>query len=157
MEQPVGAHHGQLPSPHGLYDPQFEHDACGVGFVAHIKGRKSHSIIEQALGVLANLAHRGACGCDPETSDGAGILFQIPHRYFADQLAARGLILPEVGHYGVGMLFMPPNAEERAEYEALIEQVIAEEGQHLIAWRDVPVDSSTIAPLSSFFWPTPHA
>src|ERR1700742_2375884 len=83
----------------GLYDPQFEHDACGVGFVAHIKGQKSHTIIENGLDILKNLAHRGATGCDPLTSDGAGILLQIPHTFFAADLAAQGVILPAPGHY----------------------------------------------------------
>ena len=132
----------------GLYDSAWEHDACGVGFVAHIKGHKSHGIIEKALGILANLAHRGACGCDPETSDGAGILLQIPHSYFAELLAARGISLPQPGRYGVGMLFFPTDPDERARYEAIIEDVIAVEGQTFLGWRDVPVDSNTIGWLA---------
>lgn len=119
---------GQLPPPHGLYDPQCEHDACGVGFVAHIKGKRSHRIITQALDVLRNLEHRGASGCDPETGDGAGILMQIPHAFFAAQMAHQGVTLPPPGHYGVGMLFLPTDAEERARIESLFTQVTAEEG-----------------------------
>lgn len=139
---------GRLPSRHGLYDPQFEHDACGVGFVAHIKGEKSHAIIEKALGVLRNLAHRGATGCDPETGDGAGILIQIPHAFFASQLETQGISLPEPGQYGVGMLFVPRDEAERAEYRDVVARVVAEEGQSLLAWRDVPVDSSKIGSLA---------
>jgi glutamate synthase (NADPH) large chain len=126
--QSVNGKPGQLPPPHGLYDPQCEHDACGVGFVAHIKGKRSHRIITQALDVLRNLEHRGASGCDPETGDGAGILMQIPHAFFAAQMAHQGVALPPPGHYGVGMLFLPTDAEERARIESLFTQVTAEEG-----------------------------
>lgn len=139
---------GRLPAAQGLYDPQFEHDACGVGFVAHIKGEKSHAIIEHALRVLLNLTHRGACGCDPETGDGAGILLQIPHEFYCLQLASQGVTLPAAGQYGVGMLFMPRDSDERARYEAVLEQAIREEGQTVLAWRDVPIDSSKIGPLA---------
>src|SRR5581483_10164181 len=109
---------GMLPAAEGLYDPQFEHDACGVGFVAHIKGEKSHAIVEKAIGVLVNLAHRGACGCDPETGDGAGILLQLPHAFFQAELAAQKVTLPPAGEYGVGMLFLPRDAQERQQCEA---------------------------------------
>jgi len=139
---------GSLPHAEGLYDPEFEHDACGVGFVAHIKGEKSHAIIEKGIGVLQNLVHRGACGCDPETGDGAGILIQIPHAFFARQLAEQGVDLPPPGHYGVGMIFLPPDAEERARYEQIINRVAQEEGQPVIAWRDVPVDNTKIGSLA---------
>ena len=150
----MNAKPGQLPHAEGLYDPDFEHDACGVGFVAHIKGVASHDIIAKGLKVLENLAHRGATGCDPETGDGAGILMQIPHDFFADQLAAQGAMLPAPGDYGVGMLFLPTIAEERAEYEAIFEKVIRQEGQTLLAWRDVPVDSSQIGALARTVEPT---
>jgi glutamate synthase (NADPH) large chain len=144
----VNAKPGQLPPAHGLYDPQWEHDACGVGFVANIKGIASHDIIDKALGVLANLAHRGACGCDPETGDGAGILLQIPHEFLRTQLLAEGIILPAPGHYAVGMLFLPTNPEERDRYEQIITQCVCAEGQTVLGWRDVPVDNTKIGPLA---------
>src|ERR1051325_2914064 len=106
-----------LPPKEGLYDPQFEHDACGVGFVANIKGVKSHSIVEQGLRILVNLAHRGACGCDPETGDGAGVLTQLPHGFFQGLLNGA---LPKAGHYGVGMVFLPRDPSERAICEAVV-------------------------------------
>jgi glutamate synthase (NADPH) large chain len=130
-----------LPPKEGLYDPQFEHDACGVGFVANIKGVKSHSIVEQGLQILVNLAHRGACGCDPETGDGAGILTQVPHAFFTKQLDAS---LPKPGHYGVGMVFLPRDPTERALCEAIVAKAVKDEGQTLLAWRDVPVDNTKI-------------
>src|SRR5579871_3082338 len=139
---------GQLPSADGLYDPQYEHDACGVGFVAHIKGEKSHAILSKALDVLKNLAHRGACGCDPETGDGAGVLLQIPDAFFRAEMLPKGVTLPPPGEYGVGMLFLPTNAAERAQYEAVFAQIVAEEKQTLLGWRDVPVDSARIGRLA---------
>ena len=145
-QQPAGYHPAAEPfeTASGLYDPQNEHDACGVGFVANIKGKKTHQILQHGLDVLANLAHRGATGCDPETGDGAGVLIQIPHEFFKQTLADDGIALPEAQHYGVGMLFFPPDAEERKAYEAEWEKVIAEEGLSLIGWRQVPVDSTAI-------------
>ncbi|MBM3493402.1 MAG: glutamate synthase large subunit [Armatimonadetes bacterium] len=125
----------------GLYDPEFEHDGCGVGFVADIKGRRSHRIVEQALEILVNLEHRGACGCDPETGDGAGILLQLPHALLAREA---GMALPEPGHYGVGMVFLPRERSERAICEAVIEHVVRTEGQRFLGWRDVPVNSASI-------------
>ena len=98
---------------HGLYDPRFERDACGVGLVANISGRKSHDILEKGLEVLVNLAHRGACGCDPLTGDGAGVLIQIPHDFFLARCADEGFELPAPGEYGVGMVFLPPDDERR--------------------------------------------
>src|SRR3954471_11580310 len=104
-----------LPPRQGLYDPQFEHDACGVGFVVNIKGRKSHEIIRQALTILINLRHRGACGCEVNTGDGAGILLQIPDKFFRKAAPQAGIQLPAYGQYGVGMLFLPRDPEERKE------------------------------------------
>src|SRR4051794_9150081 len=101
-----------LPPAQGLYDPSFERDACGIGFVANIKGHKTHDIIVKGIQVLVNLAHRGACGCDPETGDGAGVLIQIPHKYLARECAKLGFTLPAPGEYGVGMVFLP--VEKRA-------------------------------------------
>ena len=130
-----------LPIQQGLYDPRQEHDACGVGFVAHIKGKQSHDIVSQGLQILENLTHRGAVGADPLAGDGAGILLQIPDAFLRAQCAARGVVLPEIGSYGVGMLFLPRDAAARAACERIIADRIAAEGQHLLGWRDVPVDS----------------
>ena len=135
-----------LPPAHGLYDPRHEHDACGVGFVVHAKGRRSHAIVQQALQVLINLLHRGACGCEANTGDGAGILIQMPHRFFAKEAARLGFGLPEERGYGAGMLFLPPSAPERREVEAVIERIVAEEGQVVLGWRDVPTDDSSLGP-----------
>jgi glutamate synthase (NADPH/NADH) large chain len=133
------------PPAQGLYDPANEHDACGVGFVAHIKGKKSHSIIEQGLTVLRNLTHRGAVGWDPKLSDGAGILIQIPDKFFREELARSGVKLPPVGQYGVGMVFLPREPASRLACEYEIERAIKDEGQILLGWRDVPVDNSDLA------------
>ena len=128
----------------GLYDPQFERDACGVGVVANIAGVKSHDIIEKGLEVLVNLSHRGARGADPETGDGAGLLLQMPHQFFRRECAKLGISLPEPGQYGVGMVFLPMEAAQRKRCEELFEEIVAEEGQTVLGWRDVPVDNSQI-------------
>jgi glutamate synthase domain-containing protein 1 len=128
----------------GLYDPRFEHDACGVGFVASIEGQKSHRIVEMGLRILENLVHRGACGCDPETGDGAGVLLQIPDAFLRRKCAALGMMLPQVERYGVGMVFLPRPGGERAVCEQIIEQIVRREGQRFLGWRDVPVDSTKI-------------
>ncbi|HEY7841622.1 MAG TPA: glutamate synthase central domain-containing protein, partial [Gammaproteobacteria bacterium] len=133
------------PFQQGLYDPAKEHDACGVGFVAHIKGRKSHAIIEQGLTILKNLSHRGAVGWDPKLSDGAGILLQLPDKYFREELARQGIKLPRAGQYGVGMVFLPRDPASRLACEYEIERAITDEGQVLLGWRDVPVDNSDLA------------
>ena len=132
------------PPSQGLYSPHNEHDACGVGFVANIKGKKSHSIIEQGLTILRNLTHRGAVGADPKTSDGAGILIQIPDQYFREELSAQGVKLPPAGQYGVGMVFLPREPASRRACEYEIERAIKDEGQILLGWRDVPVDGSDL-------------
>jgi glutamate synthase (NADPH/NADH) large chain len=129
----------------GLYDPRHEHDACGVGFVAHIKGRKSHAIVEQGLTVLKNLTHRGAVGWDPKLSDGAGLLIQMPDRFYREVMAKQGVKLPPAGQYGVGMVFLPRDPASRIACEYEIERAVKEEGQHLLGWRDVPVDNSDLA------------
>ena len=135
-----------LPPPaQGLYDPAREHDACGVGFVAHIKGRKSHSIVEQGLTVLKNLTHRGAVGWDPKLSDGAGCLIQLPDRFFREEMARQDVHLPAAGQYGVGMVFLPRDPASRLACEYEIERAIKDEGQVLLGWRDVPVDNSDLA------------
>ena len=127
---------------HGLYSPQFEHDGCGVGVVANIRGEKSHQIIEEGLQVLVNLGHRGAAGCDPETGDGAGILIQMPHLFFRKECSRLGISLPGPGEYGVGMVFLPLQAEAREKCRCLVDRVIEAEGLELLGWRDVPVDPS---------------
>ena len=134
--------HGTLPPRQGLYDPANEHDACGVGFVANFKGRKSHEIIRQGLCILENLTHRGAVGADPLAGDGAGILMQIPDAFLREECAGLGISLPEEGAYAVGMLFLPRNPGTREYCEKLIAATIAEEGQEVLGWRDVPTDNT---------------
>ncbi len=131
-----------LPMQQGLYDPRQERDACGVGFVAHIKGQKSHDMVRQGLKILENLTHRGAVGADPLAGDGAGMLLQIPDAFMRMKCAGLGMKLPEVGSYGVGMLFLPRDDKARAACEKIVAKNIAAEGQKLLGWRDVPVDSS---------------
>jgi glutamate synthase domain-containing protein 2/glutamate synthase domain-containing protein 1/glutamate synthase domain-containing protein 3 len=133
------------PEPQGLYHPANEHDACGVGFVAHIKGKKSHSIVEQGLTVLRNLTHRGAVGWDPKLSDGAGCLIQIPDRFLREEMTKQGVKLPVAGQYGVGMVFLPRDPASRLACEYEIERAIKDEGQVLLGWRDVPVDNGDLA------------
>ncbi|GKQ56312.1 glutamate synthase-related protein [Sphaerotilus sulfidivorans] len=125
----------------GLYDPTQEHDACGVGFVAHIKGQKAHSIVEQGLKILENLDHRGAVGADPLMGDGAGILIQIPDEFFRAEMAKQGVDLPPPGEYGVGMIFLPKEHASRLACEQELERAVKAEGQVLLGWRDVPVDA----------------
>ena len=137
-----GALVGGLPEAQGLYDPASEHDSCGVGFVVNIKGRRSHKLVEQAVEVLINLLHRGACGCEKTTGDGAGILLQLPHKFLRKAAAEAGFDLPEPGAYGVGMIFLPRDADERRRVESRFAEIVAEEGQQLLGWRDVPADSS---------------
>lgn len=127
-----------LPPKQGLYDPQFEKDACGMGFVAHIKGQKSHEIVRQALTVLVNMEHRGGQGSEPNTGDGAGIMIQIPHRFLVREMKSVGVALPAAGQYGVGMLFMSQDEALRAKHEAVLEAIVREEGQQLLGWRTVP-------------------
>jgi glutamate synthase (ferredoxin) len=134
----------RAPGKQGLYDPQFEHDACGVGFVANVKGRKSHTIIQQALQVLLNLDHRGACGCEANTGDGAGILLQMPHEFLKIVAKEAGVALPGFGEYGVGMIFLPPDAADRHECERAFAQIVTEEGQHLLGWRTIPTNNSSL-------------
>jgi glutamate synthase (NADPH/NADH) large chain len=130
------------PIQQGLYDPRQERDACGVGFVAHIKGKQSHDMIRQGLQILENLTHRGAVGADPLAGDGAGILLQIPDAFLREQCAAKGVVLPAIGSYGVGMLFLPRDTTARESCEKIIAERIAAEGQELLGWRDVPVDNT---------------
>ncbi len=137
--------HAGLPVAQGLYDPANEHDACGVGFIAHLKGQKSHQIVKDGLFMLENLTHRGAVGADPLMGDGAGILVQIPDRFFREEMAKQGVILPKAGEYGVGYLFMPQDDQLIAHFKQVIADVVAEEGQVLLGFRDVPVDNSSLS------------
>ena len=130
-----------LPEKQGLYDPQFEHDACGVGFVVHMKGTKSHDIVQNALTILVNLDHRGACGCEKNSGDGAGILMQIPHK-FLQKVA--GFALPAPGQLGMGSLFGSRDAAVRKKGRELFEQIAKSEGHTVLGWRDVPTDNSTL-------------
>jgi len=132
------------PEPQGLYHPRNEHDACGMGLVASIRGEKSHEIIRKGLEVLINLTHRGAAGCDPETGDGAGILIQIPHAFFAKECGELGMKLPEAGDYGVAMCFLPVERHNRLQCEGIFERIAQEEGCTLIGWRDTPVNGDAI-------------
>jgi glutamate synthase (NADPH) large chain len=131
-----------IPKAQGLYNPEHEHDACGVGFVVNIKGQRSHEIVLKGLQVLDNLTHRGACGCDPLTGDGAGMLLQIPHEFFSHEAAELGFELPAPGEYGIGMVFMPLDPHKREACETIFEQVVREEGQQVLGWRAVPVDET---------------
>jgi glutamate synthase domain-containing protein 1 len=126
----------------GLYDPSFEHDACGFGFVVDIAGRPSHDIVRDALTVLVNLEHRGATGSEKNTGDGAGLTIQIPHRFLADVAAKSGVNLRGKGGYGVGMVFLPQDKVSRVECFRLFEQVVADEGLHFLGWRDVPTENA---------------
>ena len=126
---------------HGLYDASREHDACGVGFVAHIKGLKAHSIVQQGLKILENLDHRGAVGADKLMGDGAGILIQIPDEYYRAEMADQGVRLPPLGEYGVGMIFLPKEHASRLACVQELERAAKAEGQVLLGWRDVPVDA----------------
>ena len=134
----------QTPRKQGLYDPQFEHDACGVGFIVHKTGKKSHDIVEQALTILLNLDHRGACGAEKNTGDGAGILCQIPDLFFRKVTGDLGFTLPAAGQYGVGMLYTAPDAEIRGKSRQEFEKIAAEEGLKVLGWRDVPTDNSSL-------------
>ena len=146
MDHNCGVHQTPQPPAQGLYDPSNEHDACGVGFVAHIKGQPSHGIVRQALQILINLQHRGACGCEVNTGDGAGILIGMPDRFLRAEAAKLGLALPPPGGYGAGLVFLPKDPAHRAAIEALFEAVVAEEGQQVLGWRDVPTDDSAVGP-----------
>ncbi len=133
-----------LPRPQGLYHPSHEHDACGIGFVVNINGEPSHDIILKGLQILINLTHRGACGCDPETGDGAGILIQIPHAFFARECASLGFTLPPAGEYGLGMVFLPVEPAQRLLCEGILERIVREEGLTVLGWRDAPVNVDAI-------------
>ena len=131
------------PPPQGLYNPEAEHDACGVGFVVHIKGQRSHDIVRKALQVLVNLEHRGACGCEENTGDGAGILIQMPDTFLR---TCAPTALPAAGEYGAGLVFLPHDESDRNRIKDLIARIVDEEGQRLLGWRDVPTDNRLVGP-----------
>jgi glutamate synthase (ferredoxin) len=139
MTRPIG-----LPPKQGLYDPQFEHDACGVGFVCHMKGTRSHDIVSQGLTILLNLDHRGACGCEANTGDGAGILIQTPDAFLRKAAAEQGIDLPPQGHYAAGIVFSDRDSFTRVKCEGLFRGIVESEGQQLLGWRTVPTDHSMI-------------
>ncbi|MCP5097110.1 MAG: glutamate synthase large subunit [Chloroflexi bacterium] len=136
--------HRTIPQAQGLYDPRNEKDACGMGFVVNMKGRKSHEIVTQALTVLTNMSHRGASGCEVNTGDGAGIMLQIPDGFMRKVSADVGISLPDIGAYGVGMLFLSHDLDFRQQCQQLVEQIIHEEGQHCLGWRDVPTNNGML-------------
>ncbi|HVT30883.1 MAG TPA: glutamate synthase subunit alpha, partial [Lacipirellulaceae bacterium] len=140
-----------LPLKQGLYDPAYEHDSCGVGFVAHIKGKRSHQILIDAEEVLRNMDHRGACGCEPNTGDGAGILTALPHDFLKRVVKSElGANLPKPGQFAAGIVFLPKDAVERARCKLVVDELIAAQGQKLIGWRPVPTetDKSDIGPTA---------
>ena len=137
-------HYGELPQAQGLYDPQHEKDACGVGFVVHLRGRKSHDIVQKGLRLLCNLEHRGASGSESNTGDGAGILIQMPDSFFRARQTELGFTLPPAGDYGAGLIFLPRDPAERAAVKALIARIVSEQGQTLLGWRSVPTDDSAL-------------
>src|ERR1700704_673256 len=132
------------PTKQGLYHPNQEHDACGMGFVVNLDGRKTHEIVQKGIQILINLTHRGACGCDPETGDGAGVLIQIPHKFFGRGCGKLGFELPAPGAYGVGMTFLPVEKHQRLQCEGILERIIREEGMTVLGWRDTPTFASAI-------------
>jgi glutamate synthase (ferredoxin) len=142
------------PGPQGLYDPQHEHDACGVGFVVDMKGRRSHTVVRQALQVLINLLHRGACGCEPNTGDGAGVLLQMPDRFLRRECARLGMRLPAPGEYGAGLVFLPRDGIQREKIQALLQTIVVEEGQRLLGWREVPTDDRHLGATAVAVEPT---
>src|SRR6266853_4198698 len=141
------------PQAEGLYDPRNEHDACGVGFVVNIKGGRSHAVVERGLEVLINLQHRGACGCEANTGDGAGILIQPPDRFLRRVANALSIGLPPAGQYGVGNIFLPRDDGERKQIRTLIEQIVAQEGQTLLGWRPVPTTQRVLGASAAAVMP----
>ncbi|MDP0494800.1 MAG: glutamate synthase large subunit [Verrucomicrobiota bacterium JB024] len=141
------------PEKQGLFDPSREKDSCGVGFVCHLKGQRSHQIIEDAIEMNNHMIHRGACGCEPDTGDGAGIFVQMPDKFLRREMAAKGVKLPGEGQYGAGIVFMSPETPERSAAKEVCEQIVNAEGQKLLGWRRVPVDSSILGKTSKSYEP----
>jgi len=138
-----------LPAPQGLYDPSMEHDACGVGFVVDLHGRQSHDIVRDALEICVNLDHRGGCGCDANTGDGAGLFMQLSDKFFRKVASAQSLELPAKGEYAVGMMFMPREASLREPIERCFEEIVEQEGQKFLGWRTVPTNNETLGEASA--------
>ena len=136
---------GKRNTPGGLYDPSNEHDACGLGFIANIKGTKSHRIIEDGIRILENLEHRGATGADPLMGDGAGILVQIPHEFLEEECRALGFDLPKAGNYSLGFFFMPQDIVLQDQIKVIVENIAEESGQRVIGWRSVPTDNARLS------------
>ncbi|MBN1622728.1 MAG: glutamate synthase subunit alpha, partial [Clostridia bacterium] len=136
-------HYG-YPEKQGLYDPQFEHDACGIGAIVSIDGKKSHKVVMRALEILINLEHRGASGADAKSGDGAGILVQIPHLFFKKACSQLSIDLPDQGRYGVGMFFLPQETEKRQHCQYIFEQAVAREGQEFLGWRKLPLEDTCL-------------
>ena len=134
------------PAAQGLYDPQFEHDACGVGLICHLKGIESNQLIQDALQMLENMNHRGACGCEPDSGDGAGILVRLPDKFMRREMAKKGVTLPPYGEYGVATVFLPKELASRHECEAIVEKAIRDNHMHILGWRDVPVVNKHVGP-----------
>ena len=132
----------------GLYQPSFEHDSCGIGFVANIKGNKSHQIISDALTILENMEHRGACGCESNTGDGAGVMIQLPHEFFYDECVKLGILLPSYGKYGVGMLFFPRDIRLKEECRDIFNRSAEKLGLEILVYRKVPVNPDGIGPTA---------
>ena len=145
-----------LPRRQGLYDPAFEHDACGLGFVAQLGGEPSHGIVRQGLEILANLTHRGAAGCDPHTGDGAGVLLQIPHELYRAELAASGVELPPPGDYAVANCFFAADPARCRHHQAILEAAVMHHGQRVLGWRAVPHDPSALGPVARDSQPSLH-
>src|SRR5262245_10284437 len=143
------------PQAQGLYDPRNEHDACGVGFIVNVRGQKSHQLLLDAQQILVNLQHRGACGCEDNTGDGAGLMLQVPHKFLTKACTEIGIKLPgEPGEYGVGIVFLPSDPAQRKFCEEAFERTIAEEGQRFLGWRDVPRDNSQLGATALRVEPT---
>ena len=137
-----------LPPQQGLYDPAFEHDACGVGFLCHIKGKASNRIVLQALEMLENMNHRGACGCEVDSGDGAGILVSTPDKFFKREAMKWGFKLPKQGEYGVAMCFLPKDLVARQECERIVEHEVRAYGMTVLGWRDVPTNENFVGPTT---------
>jgi len=133
-----------LPPAQGLYDPRHEHDSCGVGFVAHIKGQRTHQLVDQGLTAVEHLAHRGATGSEENTGDGAGVLIQIPHEFFRPECAALGFTLPEAGRYGVGAFFASRDEQARSQAMELFKTIVEDEGQEVLGWRRTPTNNASV-------------
>src|SRR5687768_12738775 len=135
-----------LPAAQGLYLPEYEHDACGVGFICHIKGKPSNKLVGDALTMLERMNHRGACGCEPDSGDGAGILVGLPDKFFRREMKKQGVTLPKQGQYGVAQIFLPKDMVSRNTCIQMIEEVVEAYEMKVLGWRDVPVNEKFIGP-----------